>query len=252
MSPWADLTDELDRWGQAGRTATFWWRDDDAASPTPALETLLRLAQDGPKLALAVIPAQLEADAIPLIARAHCTVVQHGFAHLNHAPPGEKAGEFPASRLLTDRLFDLSEGHDTLEAAFGAAFLPVFVPPWNRIGADFVPLLPGQGLTGLSTFNQVPESLPRPSIPGLRWVNCHCDPIAWKQGRVFRGDGFAIGELVRHLTARRLGTVTEEPTGLLTHHLVHDAAMNEFLTRVFATTRAHPAVRWLTPEEVFA
>jgi hypothetical protein len=252
MTAWADLTDELDRWGQAGRTATFWWRDDDAAAATPALETLLRLAQTGPKLALAVIPAQLQPDAIPLIARAHCTVLQHGFTHLNHAPPGEKAGEFPSQRLLTDRLFDLGEGRAVLKAAFGAAFLPAFVPPWNRIGADFVLLLPGQGLMGLSTFNPVPESLPRPSIPGLRWVNCHCDPIAWKQGRVFRGDGFAIEGLVRHLEARRLGKVAEEPTGLLTHHLVHDMAMTEFLTRLFATTQAHPAARWLSPEEVFA
>ena len=31
---WPDLTAELDRWGEAGRTATLWWRDDDATAPS--------------------------------------------------------------------------------------------------------------------------------------------------------------------------------------------------------------------------
>jgi hypothetical protein len=38
---WRRLEAELDRWGDAGRAATFWWRDDDASDATPALETLL-------------------------------------------------------------------------------------------------------------------------------------------------------------------------------------------------------------------
>lgn len=251
MSTWADFSNELDRWGAAGRVATFWWRDDDAAEPSPALETLLALAKTGPKLGLAVIPARLQPELIPLVARAHCTVLQHGFAHFNHAGEGAKAGEFPSSRPLSDRLFDLSEGREVLEAAFGDAFLPVFVPPWNRIGDDLVPILPGQGLVGLSTFNPVPEKAPRPAIAGLRWVNCHCDPIAWKRGRVFRGAEFALTEILRHLEARRAGIVTEEPTGLLTHHLVHDGAMTDFLAHFFALTQTHPAARWLGPEEVF-
>lgn len=252
MSAWAALRAELDRWGEAGRVASFWWRDDDAAEPTPALETLLALAKTGPKLGLAVIPARLKPALIPLVARAHCTVLQHGFAHLNHAGEGEKAGEFPACRPLSDRLFDLTEGREALEAAFGDAFLPVFVPPWNRIGDDLVPILPGQGLVGLSTFNPVPEKAPRPPIAGLRWVNCHCDPIAWKRGRVFRGAEFAVTEITRHLAARRTGRVTEEPTGLLTHHLVHDSAMTAFLAEFFAETQNHRAAQWLTPEEAFA
>lgn len=252
MTPWQALTEELDRWGDLGRPATFWWRDDDAAEPSPALETLLGLAAEGPKLALAMVPARLDPAVIPLVARAHCTVVQHGLTHLNHAPTGDKASEFPAARLLTDRLFDLGEGRGILAEAFGDQFLSAFVPPWNRIGDDLIALLPGQGYCGLSTFNPTPEKTRRPAIAGLRWVNCHCDPIHWKQGRVFRGEAFALEEITRHLTARRLGTVTEEPTGLLTHHLVHDDAMTAFLAKLFAVTLTHPAARWLTPEEAFA
>ena len=39
---WAVLGDELARWREAGRSATFWWRDDDAVQRTPALEPELR------------------------------------------------------------------------------------------------------------------------------------------------------------------------------------------------------------------
>ncbi len=252
MSSWAALAAELDHWGELGRPATLWWRDDDAAQPCAALETLLALASGGPKLALAVIPAALDPALLAPVARAHCSVVQHGLTHLNHAGAGQKASEFPADRPLTDRLFDLGDGRARLSAAFGTQFLPVFVPPWNRIGVDLVPLLPGQGYDGLSTYNPTPETQRRPSVPGLRWVNCHCDPIHWKQGRGFRGEAFALSEIIRHLVARRTGTVTEEPTGLLTHHLVHDSAMTAFLAHFFRITLEHPAVRWLTPEESFA
>ena len=57
---WQALHEELDRWAQAGRTATFWWRDDDAVDVTPALERLLTQAADhGLTIGLAVIPAQV-------------------------------------------------------------------------------------------------------------------------------------------------------------------------------------------------
>ncbi|NUB17118.1 hypothetical protein GAY28_35010, partial [Azospirillum brasilense] len=32
---WDALTAELDAWAAGGRTATLWWRDDDAVEPTP-------------------------------------------------------------------------------------------------------------------------------------------------------------------------------------------------------------------------
>ena len=44
---WQKFADELARWSDAGREVELWWRDDDAARPTPALDRLLRLAADG-------------------------------------------------------------------------------------------------------------------------------------------------------------------------------------------------------------
>src|SRR4029450_2060394 len=61
MTSWPDLDAELDAWAKAGRRAPLWWRDDDAARTTPALERLLALhARHGVPLALAVIPGRAE------------------------------------------------------------------------------------------------------------------------------------------------------------------------------------------------
>ena len=60
------------------------------------------------------------------------------------------------------------------------------------------------------------------------------------------GKSAALGGLVGHLQARRLGAVcADEPTGILTHHLVQDEATDAFLDRLVAVTDAHPAARWL-------
>ncbi len=44
----------------------------------------------------------------------------------------------------------------------------------------------------------------------------------------------------------------DEPTGLLTHHLEHDEPCWAFIDRLLEETRGHPAVRWLSAEEIFA
>jgi len=92
----------------------------------------------------------------------------------------------------------------------------------------------------------------RAAAPGLRAVNTHADIIDWKNGKRFAGADAAAGALVAHLRARRLGEVDDaEPTGLLTHHLVHDDAAWEFLARLLARLDDHPAVKWRRAAEIF-
>ena len=90
---WRILSEELDAWAAAGRAATLWWRDDDAVEPSAALERLLGLAaaRDVP-IALAAIPARAsEALARGIeTAGARVTLLQHGYAHRNHAPATKK------------------------------------------------------------------------------------------------------------------------------------------------------------------
>ncbi len=90
MSTWDDLARELDAWAATGRVTELWWRDDDAAAPAPALERLLAAQRGGGvPLMLAVIPAKATEGLVRRLAgEPDVVVVQHGWAHLNHARPG--------------------------------------------------------------------------------------------------------------------------------------------------------------------
>lgn len=255
MTGWDDLRAELDAWTADGREATIWWRDDDVVEPTAALDRLLALAAaDDIPLTLAVVPARagpalaarLAANGRPDPRR---TLVQHGFAHGNHAPSGEKKVELGAHRPAAAVLEALVRGGARMSALFGASWQPVLVPPWNRIAPEIVAQLGRLGFTGLSTYG------PRRAVhaaPGVLQVNGHVDIMRWAAPRGFLGTSEALALLIDHLRARRTGTAdAAEPTGLLTHHLAHDEACWDFLARLAAALAAHAAVRFLAGAEVF-
>lgn len=253
MSDWRPLDQELDRWAAAGRKATLWWRDDDAAAPTAALERLLDLAarSDQP-LALAVIPDRAEAALAERLSNqsADVAVLQHGFAHRNHAPAGEKKCELTAPRQRPETLEELRRGQGILKTLFGARALPVLVPPWNRIAPEMTAALPALGFTGLSTYKA--RKQPQPG-PGLQQVNCHLDILQWRPERRFLGLGEAVALLTDHLRARREGRADPaEPSGILSHHAVHDEAAWAFLEDLLARLARHPAARFLPATAAFA
>ncbi len=249
MSAWQKLTAELDAWAAAGRTATLWWRDDDASDLTPALERLLALHEmSGVPLALAVIPGRAQ----PTLARrlgqtAGVSVMQHGWRHLNHAPPGRPKAELGAERPPALVLGELQRGQMVLDDLFSRGWLRVLVPPHNRVAPLVAAGLPAAGYSGLSTFN------PRRAVPrGLTQVNTHCDIMDWTTTRAFVGEEAALGQVVKHLAARRTGAADpDEPTGLLSHHLAHDEAAWRFVEAFLARTSAHRAAAWQAPEALF-
>lgn len=249
MSGWDDLDRELDAWRAAGKTATFWWRDDDAVAPTLALDRLLDFhRRHRIPVALAVIPARAEpALAVHLAGAPDVTVVQHGWAHLNHAPPGRPKAELGADRPVAFVLGELARGMIALDRLFGASWLKMLVPPHNRIVPELARALPQAGYSGLSTHN--PR---RGTIPGLVQVNTHIDIMEWTTTRAFLGEAPSLALAVAHLAARREGRVdAAEPTGLLTHHLAHDEAAWAFTDRFLARTAAHPTTRYLDPRAIF-
>ena len=69
----------------------------------------------------------------------------------------------------------------------------------------------------------------------------------------FVGTATALDAVIHHLAARRLGRAdAEEPTGLLTHHLVMDQAAWDFIAALLRGIAGNPAARWLDPRQVFA
>jgi hypothetical protein len=232
VSAWEALRGELHAWEEAGRVATLWWRDDDATRVSPELERLVALG-GGTPLALAVIPANAESFDLSV------TVLQHGWAHVDNAPPGERKCELVGEGIV-ERLI---AGKEKLERLFGSRFLPVMVPPWNRIDAALAARLPALGYHGLSTLGPRRRAFS---------TNVHVDVMDWPSRR-FAGTERALGPLVEHLRQRRLGKVdADEPTGIMTHHRVHGDDVARFLERLFEATKAHPATRWLAASEIFA
>ena len=191
----------LDRLAMEGRAVRLWWRDDDAQRVTPELERLLDLAgtHEVP-LALAVIPEGAEAALAERIAAASgVCVLLHGHSHANHAPAGVKRAEFGDHRPQAAMAGEIAAGKTRLEALFGGGFMPVFVPPWNRIGAEARSLLPGLGLTILSVYGPAGPTAPgRPAE-----LNTHLDIMDW---RAMRGLSFeeADQRLAALLAARSM------------------------------------------------
>jgi hypothetical protein len=243
---WDDLDAELDRWGAAGRMATFWWRDDDAVTDTAALRRLLELrATLGVPLALAVIPASADA-ALAALVPSEVAVLQHGFAHRNHAPVSQAKAELGADRDLPTIGRELADGWGRLATLFATPPLPVMVPPWNRIAPAVTAALPGWGYRGLSTYK------PRQAAAGLAVANTHIDIVDWPGTRGFIGTDRALADAVAHLAARREARCDgAEPTGLLTHHLAHDDGCWRFVPELVRRTRAHPAARWRHARDIF-
>lgn len=244
--PWQSLRDELDRWADAGRRADFWLRDDDAVAPTPALEELLALTGEyRVPLLLAVIPEPAGKNLADRLHDAgHVRVGLHGWSHANHAPTSEKKQEFGPHRPHEMMLREVDKGRQRLESLFGGRFVPVFVPPWNRIDRALVPSLPEAGIAMLSSFG------PGRGAGPLRELNSTVDTIDWHGGRGGREDGELAAEIVAQL--RRAFDGGQEAVGVLAHHLVHDAAAWRFLDRLFSETARHPGCRWRTFAELAA
>ncbi len=177
------------------------------------------------------------------------TALAHGYAHVSHAPAGVKSGELGPARALAVNLREAALGWQRLQALFGGRAFPVLVPPWNRIDPALIPHLPELGFCGLSAWGARAEVL---AAPGLVQANTHLDLIDWRGSRGFVGEEKALGVLVDHLAARRRNEVDkDEPSGLLTHHLVHDAPAWRFIETLLARSAGHPAMQWLEIETVF-
>ncbi|WP_428687024.1 polysaccharide deacetylase family protein [Roseibium sp.] len=242
-----ELTTHLDWFAERGRKVRFWWRDDDAVEPTPALDRMLEIAnRHGVDLALAVIPKDAtQALADRLEREKHALVLQHGWQHRNFQRKdlGEKAAELGSRRDPDELLAQLREGKTRLETLFGEKFIPAMVPPWNRIDPEISRCLPGIGVPGLSTFTWH-------NFPRTRQIQSHVDILKWKKQVRFIGWESARLRFDLQLTRRR--NTGGEPLGLLTHHLAHDEGCFEFLDEFFAIAAHHEGAEWPEVKDLFA
>lgn len=232
----------LDACADARQRVVFWLRDDDAVAVTAQLDRLLALiGQWDVPAVLAVIPVPARPElAVRLGKLAHIRIATHGFAHRNHASPGEKKQELGLHRPAATVLDEIRIGFDRLNGLFPGQTVPMLVPPWNRVAADLLARLPELGLRYLSTFGQ---QMPHQPVPGLTQVDCQIDIIDWRT-RSSHPSELLAGRLAA--LVRQRGPVSA-PIGILGHHLVHDEAAWSFLAGLFRLTARHEAVTWGWP-----
>ncbi len=248
---WRWLQSELDNWSRIGKTAQFWWRDDDAIEASLELEKLVALSDSaGVPLSLAVIPASLKPGlAFYLRGRERITVLQHGYSHVNHAAAGARKIELGGSRDLDEIVAELEQGFGILSNHFGDTFITALTPPWNRIDERLPARLPGIGIGGISTTRARRKACP---VAGLLQVNTHLDPVNWSRFGGFIGVYPAIAILVQHLVSKRFGyRDANEPTGILTHHLVQNDATWRFVADLLHFLSRHPAAAFVSASDIW-
>jgi hypothetical protein len=250
--PFAPLRAELELWQASGRSCPFWWRDDDLICASPELNKMALTAEEArvPVLA-AVIPAEaddrLGEDTRGMTGLSFC---QHGYAHRSHVATGAPSSEFDSGRPQAEVAREIAEGRQRLLGLFGERFIPVFVPPWNRIAADFVPLLEEYRFWGLSQYKDEP---PHPDSK-LIIVNSHIEILRWSatSKATCMPTPALVQELVKQLAARRVSAAEPEPLGVLTHHLAMKDDAWSFMRTLFAVTAEYSVVRWLSASEIFS
>jgi hypothetical protein len=234
---------EAGRWRRAGRTARLWWRDDDAAGRSSALDRLLQISQAaGVPLTLAVVPAgDMTGLGERLVGLAGVSVVQHGVDHRNRRA-GPVAGEFPRDWTLPELEVTVRWGWRQM------APLPrparVFVPPWNDVHPQLEAALWASHYVGWSAHGTLGRR------DGLQRVDVHLDLLRWRGGARFRGTRRILTALAAEMRRRRRAGRWEAPIGLLTHHLVHDAAAWAFLDEFLRWTAGRPELRWVSLPEL--
>jgi hypothetical protein len=224
----------LDLRAADGTPARLWLRDDDATVPSAELDRLLALTEAASiPVTLAVIPAHSGPELANRLQSAKAaSVAVHGWSHTNHAPAAEKKQELGPHRPAPQVLAELARSFTHLANLHPHQFTPVLVPPWNRIAPQVVAGLPSLGYKALSVYGtEAPAPLPL--------FNTHVDVIDWHGTRSGRPDAVLMEEIAQAMAR------SDEPIGLLTHHLVHDAQVWGFLTRLFALTANHPGCRWV-------
>jgi hypothetical protein len=242
QADWSLLNKELVLWANAGHKPRLWLRDDDAVSPSAALDRLLvQCERYEVPIVLAVIPEPTGQELAQRLKDIDFTrIAVHGWRHANHALPSEKKQELGAHRPMPEILSELSRGFAKLSELHRGQFLPMLVPPWNRIDAGLLPHLPDIGFRLVSSFA---ENLAKQSSGYPRVINTHLDIMDWATRR-----GRDHAELTANFAAelRKSRESGFYPVGILTHHAVHDEQAWDFLAQLLEMTALGNSCEWLT------
>jgi hypothetical protein len=126
-----------------------------------------------------VIPAKLQEDAARFLRRAKekdpelLDIVQHGYAHVNHAPAGDHHKyEFGETRTYAEQYEDIAKGMQIMRHAFGESLTPGFIPPYHSDDASTIDAIEALGIPLYSSRLKVPRPAKKfIEIPAQIWAN---------------------------------------------------------------------------------
>ena len=211
-------------------TAVF-FRADDIAVPGRQFQRLMEIfTRNEVPLSLAVVPAWLTPPRWQALSGMGASRPdlwcwhQHGWRHRNHEPLGKKQ-EFGPFRSADALRTDLDRGRRRLNAIMGAAFSPLFTPPWNRCSEITLALLQEMGYDAVSRSRgsqpPAPSGLPDHAVD----VDLHTDRATSAGGGWQR----LIDHLEKSLRRPRCGI-------MIHHQRMNDAAFC-FLDTLLGTLR---------------
>jgi predicted deacetylase len=222
-------------------------RDDDVGWRADRLRDLLDLVGElGLPVDLAVIPAVLDArTARELVGRIERSdgrlgVHQHGYAHVNHEPSGERKCEFGNARPREAQLHDIATGRERLGLLLGTAVEPIFTPPWNRCTEATGNCLTELGFEILSRE----ASAPRLDAPGLRELPVSVDLLKRRNGARIPVEQIAA---IAAAAVKRGG-----PLGVMLHHAEMAGPELEATAEFLKTLAGHDRTRCVRMRAVTA
>jgi hypothetical protein len=191
----------------------LFFRDDDlGTNPAEFAKLVTLFAKHDQKLNAAAIPSGLSEEiiraSIPYSYQAapFLQVVTHGYRHQNHETEGKKC-EYGFGRDLDEVRRELDFGRHALAEQFENYF-PCFVPPWNRIHDQFLPLLKSAGYLMLSRESEVAAKSAAAPVPEF---NVCLDLHTRKDG-----ERLAPKEIFHFLRLRH--EMGEDHAGVMLHH----------------------------------
>lgn len=217
----------------------LFFRDDDVDEDEASLRRLLDLFLHAETpLNLGVIPGRLTDATITLLTeyKQPCSRLielnQHGWQHTNHEHTGKKC-EFGPSRSFDEQLADIAAGQARMNAAFGTAWFPVFIPPWNRcteataraldeLGFRVLSRDHGQALFTGARFSEWPVTL---------------DLYQWRGGAALRPVEALTRELMQQVEQADI-------IGVLLHHKVMSDEAFALLSELLQLFRQVPGVEF--------
>lgn len=219
---------------QLKRPIDIFVRDDDAGWNDAALGELVSIFRTlGLPIDMAVIPAALDEQAaahLKSLVQKHpkAGVHQHGYAHLNHEPEGQRKCEFGTARQPARQLADLIAGRNRLIQMLGGIHIdPIFTPPWNRCSAELGSELHLHGFKMLSTDKfrcDVGKDIAQLPVT-MDWER------ARREGSVLNALAIAIAD-------------SGQPVGIMLHHAVMDADSLSELASALDQMATSPHVRF--------